>query len=70
MTEYRIVKFDRRHPGEDFACGDDALNRYVIRYTWTNQNANAVTTHIVPEMTQQLAKLSLTCSTMSHGCPS
>lgn len=46
MTAFRIEKLARHHPVEHFDCGDDALNRYLIRFAWANQSANAATTYV------------------------
>jgi GNAT superfamily N-acetyltransferase len=46
VTDYRIEKLDRQHPVEEFDCGDNALNRYLIRFAWANQSANAATTYV------------------------
>lgn len=46
MTGIRIEKLARHHAVDDFDCGDDALNRFLVRFAWTNQQANAATTYI------------------------
>lgn len=46
MTGYRIEKLERHHPVDAFDCGDGALNRYLVRFAWINQRANAATTYV------------------------
>jgi len=42
----RIEKLLRGHAVEGFDCGREALNRFLIRYTWQNQQAGASQTYI------------------------
>ena len=42
----RIEKLRRDHPVEDFDCGREPLNRYLIRYAWQNQQAGAAQTYV------------------------
>lgn len=42
----RIEKLRRDHPAEEFDCGHDALNRYLARYAWPNQQAGAGQTYV------------------------
>jgi GNAT superfamily N-acetyltransferase len=46
VTALRIEKLDNRHALDDFDCGQDALNRYLIRYALTNQRANVARTYV------------------------
>lgn len=46
MTALRIEKLARHHPVEPFDCGDDALNRFLVRYALPNQQANASQTYV------------------------
>jgi GNAT superfamily N-acetyltransferase len=41
-----IEKLRRDHPVEGFDCGRDELNRYLVRYAWQNQQANASQTYV------------------------
>lgn len=45
MTGFRIEKLHRRHAVEAFDCGEDALNRFLIRFALPNQMANASQTY-------------------------
>ena len=46
MTEFRIEPLHGRHQVEDFDCGQDAVNRYLIRFALMNQRTNAARTYI------------------------
>jgi GNAT superfamily N-acetyltransferase len=46
VTGLRIEKLHRRHAVETFDCGDEALNRFLLRYALPNQMANASQTYI------------------------
>ena len=47
MSELRRVeKLRRDHPIEEFDCGREELNRYLIRYAWQNQQAGAAQTYV------------------------
>lgn len=46
MTGFRVEKLHRRHAVEAFDCGQDALNRFLIRYALPNQQANASQTYV------------------------
>ncbi|MFA6011338.1 MAG: GNAT family N-acetyltransferase [Desulfobacteraceae bacterium] len=41
MQDFRIEKLRRNHPIDDFACGREELDRFLIRYALGNQQANA-----------------------------
>jgi GNAT superfamily N-acetyltransferase len=42
----RIEKLARHHAVDDFDCGQEALNRYLIRYAFPNQLASASQTYL------------------------
>ena len=42
----RIEKLQRRHAVENFDCGEDALNRFLVRFALPNQMANASQTYV------------------------
>jgi len=46
MTDFRVEKLARHHAVDDFDCGQEALNRFLIRFALTNQQANASQTYI------------------------
>lgn len=41
-----VEKLQRVHPLEDFDCGDEALNRFLVRHAMQNQYAGASTTYV------------------------
>lgn len=46
MSRFRIEKLSRKHPVEAFDCGEEPLNRFLIRYAFQNQQANASQTYV------------------------
>lgn len=46
MSALRIEKLARRHAVDDFECGRAELNRYLVRYAFANQQANAAQTYV------------------------
>ncbi|MEJ7605308.1 MAG: hypothetical protein WKF37_03355 [Bryobacteraceae bacterium] len=43
---HRVEKLQRTHPIESFDCGQEALNRFLIRYALQNQQAEASQTYV------------------------
>ncbi|MGH2390853.1 MAG: GNAT family N-acetyltransferase [Chloroflexota bacterium] len=46
MTAFRIEKLTRRHAVDGFDCGQEALNRFLVRFALSNQQANASQTYV------------------------
>jgi GNAT superfamily N-acetyltransferase len=46
VTALRIEKLNRSHAVEEFDCGRNALNRFLIRYALVNQQAEASQTYV------------------------
>lgn len=46
MTPLRFEKLKRQDAVETFDCGQDALNRFLMRFALTNQQANASQTYV------------------------
>ena len=44
----RIEKLDRHHKVNGFDCGREALNRFLVRYAFPSQQANASQTYVAP----------------------
>ena len=42
----RVEKLRRDHLVEDFDCGREELNRYLLRFAWQNQQAGAAQTYV------------------------
>ena len=45
-TGPRIEKLRREHPVDSFDCGQEALNRFLARYAFQNQQAEASQTYV------------------------
>ena len=45
-AERRVEKLRPDHPIEGFDCSKEELNRYLLRYAWTNQQAGAAQTYV------------------------
>ena len=46
MSQFRIEKLGRTHAVDGFDCGEEPLNRFLIRYAFQNQQANASQTYV------------------------
>ncbi|MER9440293.1 GNAT family N-acetyltransferase [Mesorhizobium sp. M0340] len=46
MSEFQIEKLARKHLVDMFDCGEAPLNRFLVRYAFQNQQANASQTYI------------------------
>lgn len=46
MTRFCIEKLQRRHAIDAFDCGREALNRFLIRHAFQNQQAGASQTYV------------------------
>src|SRR5271165_4781158 len=46
MTPLRIEKLQRSHNVDEFDCGREALNRFLARYAYQNQQAGASQTYV------------------------
>jgi GNAT superfamily N-acetyltransferase len=46
MTALKIEKLQRGHKIDDFDCGREALNRFLSRYAFQNQQAEASQTYV------------------------
>lgn len=46
MTTFKIEKLGRHHVLEGFDCGEEALNRFLLRFAFPNQQANASQTYL------------------------
>jgi hypothetical protein len=42
----RVEKLRADHSIESFDCGREKLNRYLLRYSWQNQQAGAAPTYV------------------------
>lgn len=46
MTFFSLEKLARHHAVDDFDCGEEALNRFLKRFAFPNQQANASQTYV------------------------
>jgi GNAT superfamily N-acetyltransferase len=46
VSDFRIEKLARHHGVDEFDCGEDSLNRFLIRFAWTSQQASASQTYV------------------------
>jgi GNAT superfamily N-acetyltransferase len=46
VTTFRIEKLARHHIVDGFNCGQEALNRFLLRFALPNQQANASQTYV------------------------
>ncbi|TIQ34832.1 MAG: GNAT family N-acetyltransferase [Mesorhizobium sp.] len=46
MSQFRVEKLIRTHLLDNFDCGEEPLNRFLARYAFQNQQANASQTYI------------------------
>jgi GNAT superfamily N-acetyltransferase len=46
VSGLRIEKLSRSHALEDFDCGQAALNRFLSRFAWASQQAQAAQTYV------------------------
>lgn len=46
MSQFRVEKLGRTHLVEKFDCGEQPLNRFLARYAFQNQQANASQTYV------------------------
>lgn len=46
MTSFRVEKLTRSHAVDRFDCGEEALNRFLVRFALSSQQANASQTYI------------------------
>ena len=83
MTRFRVEKLGSHHAVGGFDCGEEPLNRFLLRFALANQQANASQTYIgladdavigfytlvVGEVRPEAAPESLTKGMASHPVP-
>lgn len=62
-----IQKLDRSHLVEHFDCGDDALNRYLIRFALNNQSAGSAQTYVAAADKRVIGYYSLAVGAVAHS---
>jgi GNAT superfamily N-acetyltransferase len=66
MTVFQIEKLARHHAVDDFDCGEEALNRFLSRYAFQNQQASASQTYISLADRQVIGFYTLVVSEVSY----
>ena len=46
LSNLKLEKLKPDHQVEEFACGHEALDRYLRRFAWANQKAEAAQTYV------------------------
>jgi GNAT superfamily N-acetyltransferase len=46
VRQFRIEKLARKHAVDAFDCGEEPLNRFLVRHAFQNQQANASQTYV------------------------
>lgn len=65
-----ISKLDRTHAVEDFSCGVDALDRYLVRFALTNQANGSTQTYVAVRGVKVVGYYSLAVGAVAHaGAP-
>lgn len=67
MTQFRIEKLSRLHAVDSFDCGEEALNRFLIRFALANQQANASQTYVGLNGEAVIGFHTLVVGEVSHG---
>lgn len=67
MNDLRIAKLARGQPLEGFDCGNEALNRYLIRYAWQNQQAGASQSYVALDGAQVVGFYTLAVGQVAYA---
>lgn len=62
-----VEKLRRNHPVDVFDCGREALNRYLSRYAWQNQQAGASQTYVGMSDTEIVGYYTLVVGQVAFG---
>lgn len=66
MTPVRIEKLQRGHKVDTFDCGREALNRFLTRYAFPNQQAEASQTYVALADVQVVGYYTLVVGEVAH----
>ena len=67
MTRLCIEKLARHHAVDDFDCGQEALNRFLTRFAFLNQQANAAQTYLALADHRLIGFYTLVVAEISHN---
>ncbi|MFA6013388.1 MAG: GNAT family N-acetyltransferase [Desulfobacteraceae bacterium] len=65
IQDFRIEKLRRDHPVDGFTCGREELDRFLKRYAFGNQQANASQTYLALYKTEVIGFYSLVVGEIS-----
>jgi GNAT superfamily N-acetyltransferase len=65
MSRFRIEKLARDHDLDPFDCGQEALNRFLKRFAFTSQQANASQTYVGVDADQVIGYYTLVVAEIS-----
>ena len=63
----RIEKLERNHAVDDFDCGVEALDRFLIRYAFPNQQASTSQTYLALASKQVVGYYTLVVGQVEYG---
>ena len=66
MTSLHIAKLNRQHAVEGFDCGQEDLNKFLLRFALANQLANASTTYLALAGEEVVGFYTLVVGEVSH----
>lgn len=64
---FRIEILRREHPIDGFTCGSAGLDRFLVRYAFTNQQANASRTYLAPHDAEVIGFYTLVVSEVAFA---
>jgi GNAT superfamily N-acetyltransferase len=64
---FRVEKLRRDHPVDEFTCGSEELDRFLTRYAFTNQQANAAQTYLGLHDANVIGFYSLVVGEIAYG---
>ena len=68
MTDrFHVEKLNRSHSTSGFECGAEAFDRYLVRYAFMNQQANASQTYVGLKGSELIGYYSLVVGEVSYG---
>lgn len=68
--EFEIHKLSRQHDPTQFDCGNATLNSWLVKYAWTNQQADSAKTYVALVENRAVGYYSLTTGSVhKHESP-
>jgi len=70
LPEFEIHKLSRQHDLTQFDCGNATLNSWLVKYAWTNQQADSAKTYVALVENRAVGYYSLTTGSVhKHESP-